>query len=97
MFTSVNSHLAMVFVFYLLNPIFNFELTQYKQSETNPLLIQQHFQLDLFDKIVKPILLYGCEVWGVGNNDIVERICKILLYVKKNYGIRRAWEISDYQ
>jgi len=25
------------------NPIFNFELTQYKKSETNPLLIQQHF------------------------------------------------------
>jgi hypothetical protein len=21
-------------------------------------------QLDLFDKIVKPILLYGCEIWG---------------------------------
>ena len=87
----------MVYLFYLLNPIFNFELTQYKQSETNPLLIQQHFQLDLFDKIVKPILLYGCEVWGVENNGIVERICKILLHVKNNYGIRRAWEISDYQ
>jgi hypothetical protein len=26
-----------------LKPIFNFELTQYKKSETNPLLIQQHF------------------------------------------------------
>ena len=77
----------MVYLFYLLNPIFNFELTQYKQSETNPLLIQQHFQLDLFDKIVKPILLYGCEVWGVGNNDIVERVhlkfCKIILHVKR--------------
>jgi hypothetical protein len=24
-------------------PTFNFELTQYKTSETNPLLIQQHF------------------------------------------------------
>ena len=24
-------------------------------------------QLDLFDKIVKPILLYGCEVWGFSN------------------------------
>ena len=24
-------------------PTFNFELTQYKKSETNPLLIQQHF------------------------------------------------------
>jgi len=24
-------------------PVFNFELTQYNKSETNPLLIQQHF------------------------------------------------------
>jgi hypothetical protein len=44
-------------------------------------------QLDLFDKIVKPILLYGCEIWGVGNNDIVERVhlkfCKIILHVKR--------------
>ena len=44
-------------------------------------------QLDLFDKIVKPILLYGCEVWGVGNNDIAERVhlkfCKSILHVKR--------------
>ena len=30
-------------------------------------------QLDLFDKMVKPILLYGCEVWGFSNNDIIEK------------------------
>lgn len=45
-------------------------------------------QLDLFDKIVKPILLYGSEVWGVGNNSVIERVhlkfCKILLNVKKS-------------
>jgi hypothetical protein len=45
-------------------------------------------QLNLFDKIVKLILLYGCEVWGVGSNDIVERVhlkfCKIILHVKKS-------------
>jgi hypothetical protein len=39
--------------------------------------------LDLFDKMIKPILLYGCEVWGFSNNDILEKIhlkyCKILL------------------
>ena len=83
MFSSVNSHLAIVFLFYLFNPIFSFELTQYKQSETNPLLIQQHVQLDLFYKIVKPISLYGCEVWGVGNNDIVERVLQNCITCKK--------------
>ena len=44
--------------------------------------------LDLFDKSVTPILLYGCEVWGYENVDMIERIylkfSKILLCVKKS-------------
>ena len=31
-------------------------------------------QIDLFDKMVKPILLYCSEIWGMGNCDIIERI-----------------------
>lgn len=31
-------------------------------------------QLELFDKVVKPILLYGCEVWGMGNTSVIERV-----------------------
>ena len=31
-------------------------------------------QIDLFNKIVKPILLYGCEIWGFGNLDYIERV-----------------------
>ena len=31
-------------------------------------------QLDLFDKMVKPTLLFGCEVWGCGNNEMLERV-----------------------
>jgi hypothetical protein len=30
-------------------------------------------QLQLFDSMVTPILLYGVEVWGVGNIDIVKQ------------------------
>jgi hypothetical protein len=51
-------------------------------------------QLDLFDILVKPILLCGCETWGSGNNDILEKIhlkfCKIILHLKAttpNYDI----------
>ena len=43
-------------------------------------------QLDFFDEMVKPVLLYGCEIWGMGNNDILERVhltfCKLLLNLK---------------
>jgi hypothetical protein len=28
-------------------------------------------QLYLFDKIIIPMLLYGCEIWGFGNNDVL--------------------------
>ena len=35
-------------------------------------------QLDIFDKTVKPILLYDCETWGFGKNDIIESSSNIL-------------------
>jgi hypothetical protein len=28
--------------------------------------------LDIFDKMIKPILLYGCKVWGFSNNDMLD-------------------------
>lgn len=31
-------------------------------------------QIELFDKTIKPILLYGSEIWGFGNVDILERV-----------------------
>lgn len=43
-------------------------------------------KLDMFDKIVKFILLYGCEVWGFGNIVFVEKLylkfCKYILNLK---------------
>ena len=51
--------------------------------------------LDLFDKSVKPILLYGCEVWGHENVNLIKRIylkfCKILLCVKINRKLLSLW------
>jgi hypothetical protein len=36
--------------------------------------------------MVKPIILYECETWGFGNNEIIERLhlklCKLLLHPK---------------
>ena len=43
--------------------------------------------IELFDKTVSPILLYGCEVWGYENVDMLERLhlkfCKYVLNIKK--------------
>ena len=60
-------------------------------------------QLDLLDKMVKPILLYGCEIWGLGNIEIIERIhiqfCKLFLQLKNStstymiYGELRRYSI----
>ena len=57
-----------------------------KKGRTHNLSIS--CQLDLFDKLVKPILLYGCEIWGFENNEILEKVqlkfCKLLLNLKSS-------------
>jgi len=43
-------------------------------------------KLDLFDKLVNPILSYGCEVWGLCESHVLEKVrlnfCKKLLEVR---------------
>ena len=43
--------------------------------------------LKLFDSCVEPILLYGCEVWGYENVDILEKVhtkfCKFIFGISK--------------
>ena len=50
--------------------------------------IDRPTQLKLFDSVVVPILLYGCEVCGFSNVNLIEklhlRFCKIILNVKKS-------------
>ena len=45
-------------------------------------------QIELFNKLIKPILLYGCEIWAFGNLDIIERVqlkfLKLILNLKKS-------------
>ncbi|XP_071139805.1 uncharacterized protein [Mytilus edulis] len=44
-------------------------------------------QLEMFDVMVLPILMYGCEIWGSTNNSILESFClqfyKYILSLKK--------------
>ena len=45
-------------------------------------------QLELFEKLVKPILLYGCEIWGFGNIDVLERVQ--LNFIKRVLKVKRS-------
>jgi hypothetical protein len=56
-------------------------------------------QLELFDTMVVPILLYGAEMWGFENCNIIEnfqmQFSKTILKVKKKYSsLYDLWRIG---
>ena len=56
-------------------------------KKARSLLLPIDIQIDVFEKTVNPILLYGCEVIGTGNTDILEQVqlkyLKLILNFKK--------------
>ena len=51
-------------------------------SKARNLQLPVDIQIELFQKLVKPILLYGCGVWGFRNVDFIERVqVKFLKYI----------------
>lgn len=62
-----------------------FKLNKYLYKFT---FISTKHKLDLFDKLVMPIMNYACEVWGFFQANSIERVhlqfCKRLLGVKKS-------------
>ena len=61
-----------------------FQMNKYLYTFSN--LTVRH-KIDLFDKLISPILNYGSEVWGFVQGSAIERVhmqyCKRLLSVKK--------------
>ena len=57
-------------------------------SKVNKLNLPLDIQLKLFDKLIVPILTYGCEVWGISN------LSKIELFHRKF--IKSASKVSKY-
>ena len=45
-------------------------------------------QIELFNKTIRPILLYACEIWGVGNLDINEKV--ELKFLKKIRNLKNS-------
>lgn len=54
----------------------------------NSLSLPFDIQIELFNKTIKPILLYGCEIWGVGKNDIIKRVQ--LKYFKHIFNLKKS-------
>ena len=56
--------------------------------KTRRLNLSYDVQIDLFEKTIKPILLYSCEIWGFGNNATIERVhlkfLKIIFRLKRS-------------
>ena len=42
--------------------------------KSRSLMLPIDLHIELFEKMVQPILLYGSEVWGFGNLDVLERV-----------------------
>ena len=61
-----------------------FKLNKYLYKFTN--VSPKHY-IELFDKLIKPVLHYGAEIWGFSNSNMIERVhlqfCKALLGVKR--------------
>ena len=56
--------------------------------KTRSLNLTIDLQIELFNKTVKPILLYGSEIWGFGNLDDLERIQ--LKFLKFAFNLKRS-------
>ena len=57
-------------------------------TKSKKLGLEVDVQLQLFDSLVQPIMLYGCEVWGFKNCDVLEKVhikfYKMILKVNKS-------------
>ena len=51
----------------------------------HPTLSVDHI-MRLFDILIRPILTFDCEIWGVGNYDVIEKL--YLNFVKKLLGVK---------
>ena len=64
-------------------------------KKARDLLLPLDLQIEIFQKTVIPILLYGCEVWGFGDLKVLEQVqlkfLKQILNMKKHTELYCLW------
>jgi len=55
-------------------------------AQCKSIALHINIKIDILNKMVKPILLYGCECWGYGNNAVLEKLQ--LKFLKTILGLR---------
>ena len=57
-------------------------------KKTRSLLLPIDIQIEIYSKTIKPVLLYGCEIWGFGDLRVLEQVqlkfFKFILNIKKS-------------
>ena len=61
---------------YIPDEVFHdWKLIRIKKKKSRKLCLPIDIQIAMLDTMVKPILMYGCEVWGFANNSVIESFC----------------------
>ena len=57
-------------------------------KKARSLLLPIDIQIEIFSNTIKPILLYGCEIWGFGDLHVLEQVhlnfLMVILNIKKS-------------
>ena len=67
-----------IYLYIVYNKSIERQISQAKKAMFSLITKSRHLQfpinitLDLFDKFVIPILIYGCEVWGHSNLNLID-------------------------
>ena len=86
-YLGVNMNYNVMFVLAKQRQYVQAQKAMYSLIKKSQLLLPIELILQLFDHTVVPIFLYGCEVWGYENCDIIEKLhlefCRMVLHVNK--------------
>ena len=59
--------------------------------KANKLELPIDIQCNLFEKLVFPIMLYGCEIWGTQPQDILETFYRKFIFKIQDHPHPAAW------